>query len=66
MFYHERSFRLRYVGARFEGKRLPVEVLSDLAAFRDLVVAFAKDEWRKLNPARTRLQSKSTRAFHST
>jgi hypothetical protein len=51
MFCQEESFRLRYVGARFKGKRLPVEVLSDLAAFRDPVVAFAKAEWRSLNPS---------------
>ncbi len=40
------DFLLRYVGARFHGGRLPVESLSDLPAFRDLLVAFAKDEIR--------------------
>lgn len=43
------GFELRYVGSRFEGTRLPVEVLSDLPAFRDLLVAFAKDAWREGN-----------------
>ena len=51
----EKSFRLKYVGARFEGARLPVDVLSDLAAFRDLVVAFAKDGWRTAHADRQRV-----------
>jgi hypothetical protein len=50
-----RSFRLRYVGPRFEGGRLPLDVLSDLPAFRDLVVAFAKDTWRRQNAQRKRV-----------
>jgi len=49
------TFRLRYVGARFNGARLPVDVLADLPAFRDLLVAFAKDEWRDLNAGRKRV-----------
>lgn len=36
---------LRYVGERFEGGRLPLEVLTDLPAFRDLIAALAKDAW---------------------
>ena len=43
-----KSFRLKYVGARFRQRRLPVDVLPDLPAFRELLVAFAKSEWRKL------------------
>ncbi|WP_145012425.1 hypothetical protein [Pseudomonas oryzihabitans] len=43
------SFQLRYVGARFNKARLPVDVLSDLPAFRDLLVAYAKDEWHRQN-----------------
>jgi len=39
------NFQLRYVGRRFEGTRLPVEVLSDLPAFRDLIVSFVKKGW---------------------
>ncbi|MGO9943529.1 MAG: hypothetical protein ACLPIC_12285 [Rhodoblastus sp.] len=50
-----KSFRLKYVGARFERKRLPVDVLTDLPAFRELLVAFAKSEWRKLNEDRKRV-----------
>lgn len=52
---HEKTFKLRYVGARFAGARLPVTVLSDLPAFRDLLVSFAKDEWKKLHPDRQRV-----------
>ena len=50
-----KSFRLRYVGTRFEGKRLPVDVLTDLPALGELVVAFAKSEWRRLNEDRKRV-----------
>jgi hypothetical protein len=50
-----KTFQLRYVGARFEGARLPLDVLSDLPAFRDLLVSYAKDSWRKLNLDRERL-----------
>lgn len=50
-----KTFRLRYVGRRFEGKRLAVDVLLDLPAFRDLLIAFAKDEWRNANSGRQRV-----------
>lgn len=50
-----RSFLLKYVGARFERTRLPLDVLSDLPAFRDLLVSFAADQWRKDNIDRERL-----------
>jgi hypothetical protein len=50
-----KSFRLKYVGARFENKRLPVDVLPDLPAFRELLVAIAKSEWRKLHEDRKRV-----------
>jgi hypothetical protein len=49
------TFKLRYVGVRFDGARLPVDVLLDLPAFRDLLVAFAKDGWRDLNADRKRV-----------
>src|SRR5260370_37144422 len=49
------SFKRRYVGVRFDGARVPVDVLLDLPAFRDLLVAFAKDEWRDLNTDRKRV-----------
>ena len=51
----EKTFKLRYVGARFTGARLPVNVLPDLQAFRDLLVSFAKDEWKTLHPDRKRV-----------
>jgi len=46
---------LRYVGARFEGPRLPTTLLADLSAFRDLLVAYAKDRWRQSHADRERL-----------
>lgn len=51
----QRVFRLRYVGARFSNARLPLDVLADLPAFRDLLVSYAKDRWRASNPDRQRL-----------
>lgn len=45
----DKTFRLKYKGARFDGTRLPVDVLSDLPAFRDLLVAYAKDQFRNAN-----------------
>jgi len=50
-----KSFLLRYVGARFEGTRLPLDVLGDLPAFRDLLVSYADAEWRKTHKDRERL-----------
>jgi hypothetical protein len=50
-----RSFLLRYVGARFEGHRLPLDVLPDLSAFRDLLVSYVKAEWRAAHTERDRL-----------
>lgn len=49
------TFDLRYVGARFDNARLPVEFLPDLQAFRDLLLAFARDHWRSQNQKRERL-----------
>lgn len=46
---------MRYVGARFNGARLPLDVLSDLPAFRDLLVSYAKDGWRNTHQDRERL-----------
>lgn len=51
----DKTFKLRYVGARYAGARLPVNVLSDLPAFRDLLVSFAKDEWKARHPDRQRV-----------
>jgi hypothetical protein len=50
-----RTFRLRYVGARFAKHHLPVDVLLDLPAFRDLLVAYVKAGWRATHPERVRL-----------
>jgi len=49
------DIKLRYVGGRFNGAKLPLDVLADLPAFRDLVVAFAKDLWRNKNADRQRV-----------
>lgn len=49
------DIRLRYVGRRFDGAKLPLDVLADLPAFRDLVVAYAKQLWRGMNADRQRL-----------
>lgn len=51
----DKTFKLRYVGARYAGARLPVNVLSDLPAFRDLLVSYAKDEWKARHPDRQRV-----------
>jgi hypothetical protein len=51
----ELDIQLRYVGKRFDGARLPLDVLADLPAFRDLVVAFAKELWRTENADRQRV-----------
>jgi len=50
-----KSFSLRYVGRRFASARLPLDVLSDLPALRDLIAALAKQEFRKANPDRKRV-----------
>jgi hypothetical protein len=57
------KFNLRYVGDRFEGGRLPVEVLLDLPAFRDLVVSFAKVVWKEGNPERQRIPKGFDKSF---
>jgi hypothetical protein len=48
-------FSLHYKGSRFRNARLPVDVLSDLPAFRDLLVSYAKDDWRRRHPDRLRV-----------
>lgn len=50
-----KAFRLRYIGARFAKHHLPVDVLFDLPAFRDLLVAYVKEAWRESHPGRVRL-----------
>jgi hypothetical protein len=44
-----------FSGARFDGNGVPVDVLPELAAYRDLVVAWAKHLWSADNPNRRRL-----------
>lgn len=50
-----KSFSLKYVGRRFANARLPLDVLSDLPALRDLIAALAKQEFRRENPDRQRV-----------
>lgn len=50
-----RIFKLHYFGARFANNRMPVDVLPDLPAFRELLLSFAKDEWRTRHPDRKKL-----------
>jgi hypothetical protein len=50
-----RTFLLRYAGARFNRHRLPLDVLPDLSAFRDLLVSYVKAEWRATHEKRIRL-----------
>lgn len=50
-----KSFSLRYVGRRFDRARLPLDVLADLPALRDLIAALAKQEFRQKNPDRKRV-----------
>jgi hypothetical protein len=50
-----RVFSLHYFGARFSNNRIPVEALPDLPAFRDLLLSYAKDEWRTRHEDRKKL-----------
>jgi len=36
---------IKYVGARFDGGQLPLDVLSDLQALEDILTTFARDLW---------------------
>lgn len=49
------GYRLRYVGERFNGAKLPLEVLADLPAFRELLISTMRDTWKELNPDRKRV-----------
>ena len=51
----EKSLQIRYVGARFASGRLPIEMVSDLPAFLELLLIFAKEMWRSNNTVRRRL-----------
>lgn len=50
-----RPFRLRYVGTRFKGRRMPLDVLPDLPAFRDLLVSYVKEAWLEAHFDRERV-----------
>lgn len=50
-----RIFSLHYFGARYANNRIPVEVLPDLPAFRELLLSYAKDEWRARHPEHKKL-----------
>lgn len=50
-----KSFSLRYVGRRFSRARLPLDVLGDLPALRDLIAALAKQDFRLKHPDRKRV-----------
>lgn len=58
-----KEIKLRYVGTRFHEARMPVDVLPDLPAFRDLLAALVKDEWRRENARRQRLPKGFDRSF---
>lgn len=49
--------RLRFLGGRFErpGVGMPVEVLADLVAYRELLVGVAKVVYRRRHPGRSRI-----------
>jgi hypothetical protein len=50
------TIRLKYDGSsRFAGAKLPVELLPDLAAFRELLVVFAKETWKKTHTDKVRV-----------
>lgn len=57
------SFKLKYTGERFAGARMPVDVLPDLNAFRDLLLAYAREEWFGLNKKRKRLPKGFDKSF---
>lgn len=46
---------LRLTGGRFEGDGMPVETLSELVAYRELVVGVAKELFRREHPDRHRV-----------
>lgn len=44
--------KLRFQGSRFDGPQFPVEALSELVAYQELVLEAAKELWRGENPDR--------------
>jgi hypothetical protein len=57
------NIQLRYVGDRYTGGRLPLDVLADLPAFRDLLFAYAKEVWRGYNTERQRVPKGFDKSF---
>ena len=53
--YSTGEIRLRYVGSRFGNARVPLDVLPDLPAFKDLLLAVVRAEWRRKSGKRVRL-----------
>lgn len=49
------KLKLRFAGRRFQGARLPVGILPDIEAFRDLLVSFAKIGWLAEHEGRQRV-----------
>lgn len=47
--------RLRLIGGRFEGDGMPIEALTELVAYQQLVVAVAEEVYRSDHPGRQRL-----------
>jgi hypothetical protein len=50
----EPFLRPRLVGARFEGRSIPLEVLKDLAVLEEMIVEVAKSEFLRDHPSRRR------------
>lgn len=46
---------LRFIGPRFESANLPVDLLENVKAYHEVLLALAEDIWRERNPDSTRL-----------
>jgi hypothetical protein len=46
---------LRFIGTRFGSANLPVDLLENVKAYQDVLLALAEDIWRERNPDSTRL-----------
>lgn len=57
--------RLRFLGGRFEtaGVGMPVEMLADLVAYRELLLNIAKAVYRQHNPTRKRIPKRFAEGF---
>lgn len=49
------QYKLKYEGNRFSGAKLPLDVLGDFQAFRDLLVETVRQKWLVQNPDRKRV-----------